>query len=240
MISVGVDVSRLGLMVVAGQPKNTAEYIQATSRVGRRFPGLVCTVYNWTRPRDISHYERFIHYHSTFYQHVEALSVTPFAPRALDRGLSGAMVALVRLLGMEFNANQGASRITRDHGYVKAAVAQLVGRAGRLVGSAGEQLVREALASRLDQWLNRITRLSGAQLGYKEARDGQTVGLLNYPERGGWSTFTCLNSLRDVEPTVNLILNEYGMDREDERTWPTATPSTGRAATSPDDNIEEE
>ncbi|MCB0027125.1 MAG: DISARM system helicase DrmA, partial [Anaerolineales bacterium] len=70
MISVGVDVSRFGLMVVAGQPKNTAEYIQATSRVGRRHPGLVLTVFNWSRPRDISHYERFEHYHATFYQQV--------------------------------------------------------------------------------------------------------------------------------------------------------------------------
>src|SRR5712692_7863774 len=103
MVSVGVDVGRLGLMVVAGQPKATAEYIQATSRVGRQFPGLVLTVYNWTRPRDLSHYERFGHYHATFYQQVEALSVTPFAPRAVDRGLTAVLVALTRLADLDLN-----------------------------------------------------------------------------------------------------------------------------------------
>src|SRR5205807_2864608 len=102
MVSVGVDIKRLGLMVVAGQPKTTAEYIQATSRIGRFFPGLVCTVYNWARPRDLSHYEQFEHYHSTFYQYVEALSVTPFAPRALDRGLAALLTSYVRLSGSEF------------------------------------------------------------------------------------------------------------------------------------------
>ncbi len=114
MISVGVDVSRLGLMVVGGQPKSTAEYIQATSRVGRRYPGLVTTVFNWARPRDLSHYERFRHYHATFYQHVEALSVTPFAPRALDRGLSALLVSLVRLGAMDYNPNLGAGKVKGD------------------------------------------------------------------------------------------------------------------------------
>src|SRR5262249_38362367 len=102
MISVGVDVPRLGLMVVAGQPKTTAEYSQATGRIGRSHPGLVCAVYNWARPRDLSHYETFEHYHATFYKHVEALSVTPFSAGATYRGLSALLVSLIRLPGFEF------------------------------------------------------------------------------------------------------------------------------------------
>ena len=77
MISVGVDVDRLGLMIIQGQPKTTAEYIQASSRVGRKFPGLVVTHFNWTRSRDRSHYERFVPYHEAFYREVEATQRHP-------------------------------------------------------------------------------------------------------------------------------------------------------------------
>ena len=88
MISVGLDIPRLGLMGVLGQPKTAAEYIQATSRVGRTddAPGLVVTLLNVHKPRDRSHYERFRHFHETFYRSVEVGSVTPFSARALDRG----------------------------------------------------------------------------------------------------------------------------------------------------------
>src|SRR5205807_930877 len=99
MISVGLDIPRLGLMVVLGQPKTHAEYIQATSRVGRddEKPGLVVTLLNIHKPRDRSHYERFEAYHESFYRAVEATSVTPFSPRAIDRGIAAVIVSLARL-----------------------------------------------------------------------------------------------------------------------------------------------
>src|SRR2546423_12002132 len=103
MLSVGVDVGRLGLMIVAGQPKATAEYIQATSRVGRASPGLVITVANWARPRDLSHFESFYHYHATFYRQVEALSVTPYSTRAMERALTGGLVSAIRQGGPEYH-----------------------------------------------------------------------------------------------------------------------------------------
>ena len=214
MISVGVDVPRLGLMVVAGQPKGSSEYIQATSRVGREHPGLVLVALNWARPRDLSHFERFRYFHATFYRHVEALSVTPFSPRALDRGLSGVLVALVRLWGRDLNANDSAQSFVRDHPAVRRAVATILARVERSGSSAVRDEVERLLDRRLDTW-GRSVRQSAAQgsrLGYEMRADGATIGLLKPAELGRWEDFTCLNSLRDVEPTVNLVLDDYGMD----------------------------
>ncbi len=216
MVSVGVDVKRLGLMVVAGQPKTTAEYIQATSRVGRSRPGFVCTIYNWARPRDLSHYERFEHYHATFYQHVEGLSVTPFAARALDRGLSAVLVTLIRLAGEQFNPNAAAAILDRNHAYVKLAIQQIAKRAEQVSGKKEEgERVKQMLNQRIDFWLARAQRPTGGNiLGYQVSQDGLTPGLLERPGVGSWEMFTCLTSLREVEPTVGLILDDRGLDQD--------------------------
>lgn len=215
MISVGVDVPRLGLMVVAGQPKTTAEYIQASSRVGRKHPGLVCTVFNWARPRDLSHYESFEHYHATFYKHVEALSVTPFSAGATARGLAALLVSLIRQPGFEFNSNDKAMLMAtqRGHQYVSTAIEAITRRAELIAGVDAADEVGRQLKRKMDLWQKRAQRIAqGNQLGYETRKDGVTIGLLRKPSMELWDEFTCLNSLRDVEPTANLILDDFNLD----------------------------
>ncbi|MEU2612154.1 helicase-related protein [Micromonospora sp. NPDC007271] len=99
IIEVGIDIDRLSLMTVVGQPKSTSQYIQVTGRVGRRWeerPGLVATIYSPSKPRDRSHYEKFRTYHERLYAQVEPTSVTPFAPPVLARALHAVLVAWVR------------------------------------------------------------------------------------------------------------------------------------------------
>ncbi|MHB9068762.1 MAG: DISARM system helicase DrmA [Sedimentisphaerales bacterium] len=208
MLSVGVDVNRLGLMVVNGQPKNTAEYIQATSRVGRFFPGLICTVLTWARPRDLSHYETFEHYHATFYKHVEAQSVTPFAPRALDRGLTGTMVSLLRLNHEDLNPNQGAEKLNNitkpEITPVKQAISD---RAWKVRNKTAKQNAEAMVADRFDRWVKEANR-GGRRLGYEtERRQGDMVALLKKPSVTAWDEFTVPLSMREVEPGVQLIMD---------------------------------
>jgi len=212
MISVGIDVPRLGAMIVAGQPKATAEYIQATSRVGRERdrPGLVLTVYGWARPRDISHYERFEHYHATFYSQVEALSVTPFADRARDRGLSAVLVGLLRQHEPPWNPEEAAHSADTHAEEAKRVLEYVAERASGVMGDdelAKEvrQEIRQEIQARLDAW-DQEQHVPGRKLAYRSKRDGVTQGLLRSPDIGDWRTFTTPTSLRNVEPGINLLL----------------------------------
>jgi len=211
MLSVGVDVNRLGLMVVNGQPKGTAEYIQATSRVGRVFPGLVCSVLTWARPRDLSHYETFEHYHATFYKHVEAQSVTPFSPRAMDRGLTGTLLSVMRLEHDDFNPNSGAGALDRtDRNDVTDAINILANRAWEVADDiSAKNLAVKELKERVDEW-SKEASIGGRILAYekKGPKRDKTVALLKRPGTHTWDDFTVPMSMREVEPDVRLIMGK--------------------------------
>lgn len=238
MLSVGVDIDRLGLMDVYGQPKTTAEYIQSTSRIGRKFPGLVVTVLNWARPRDLSHYEAFEHYHETFYRHVEAQSVTPFSGRCLDRGLTGVMVGLERQLVLALAPNQGAGAVGSHAPDLDAAVATVRKRAEEATSATERgEAAADAATVRKDWWHKQAQakKNAGGRLVYEVTRatNGSEAALLRRPVGGKWDKSVVPTSLRNVEPSVGLRLDartsgEMNFDFESDHPWePPKPPSNG-------------
>ncbi|GAA2109470.1 DISARM system helicase DrmA [Streptomyces synnematoformans] len=213
MLQVGVDVSRFGLMLVVGQPKNTAEYIQASSRVGRdvRRPGLVVTLYNWSRPRDLAHFEDFEHYHATFYRQVEALSVTPFTRRALDRGTAAVYVAALRQAAYEHSRNTDAHTLDLDGDVAAEVERRLLERAEIVGGDRARGYLSERIDTLKDRWAEQREGAS-ALLGYrKEKKDNILVsGLLNRADGGRWDELTVPMSMRETENEINLLFAGAG------------------------------
>ena len=207
MLQVGVDVSRLGLMVVTGQPKNSAEYIQASSRVGRDAtrPGLVETLFNWARPRDLGHLETFTHFHETFYARVEPLSVTPFADRALDRGLAAVLVAALRHARDDWESEPGAQAVPVTNTDVDAAVEWIAERAGDVLGDATKVAEVESMCrALLDEWDRRRKGLEVGALSYTSDKKG--LDPLLDSGVGRWGTWSAGWSLREVEPETNMLI----------------------------------
>ncbi|WP_400996703.1 helicase-related protein [Agromyces sp. GXQ0307] len=202
IMSVGIDVSRLGLMLVNGQPKSTSEYIQATSRVGRGdVPGLVVTMYRSGKPRDRSVFESFTAYHRAYYRFVEPGTVTPWSLQARRRALRAALVILVRH-GAGLNLNDKASQFDVDASPVKKAVEMLTRHVQVADGREAEKVADE-LQKALDDWEHRAedAGLSGTPLMYRSFTAGERL-LKQFTDTGaGWST---MNSMRSVDRVVRV------------------------------------
>jgi len=228
MISVGLDIDRLGLMVVTGQPKTSSEYIQATSRVGRAYPGLVVTCLNVMRPRDRSHYERFAAYHHSFYREVEATSVTPFSGQTLDRGLVGTLLTMIRHGILEMQKADGVMQIHEQRASAEKVLEWLVARArghrqwaDKTAEDLSAELIRRRGRGFLDAWESVVKKALAGAGGRTYSRNDRATDhgppLLftatdDPPEDNDARVFEVPTSMRDVEPSVHVWVRFKQLD----------------------------
>ena len=199
MIEVGLDVSRLGLMTVMGQPKSSSQYIQVTGRVGRHHsaPGLVVTVLNSRIARDRAHYEGFTAWHERLYASVESASVTPFTTRALERSTPSVLTAMLRILGKTGNPAQDVTS------YWASAVTALTTRANALGGVSVTNLTRV-----LQSLQAMITRPEVINMKWTTEDNGAgepfayPTGSTNAPHAS--PHWRILNSMRSVDQDANM------------------------------------
>jgi hypothetical protein len=206
MISVGVDVPRLGLMLVHGQPKSTSEYIQATSRVGRLRPGLVVTLFSSAKSRDRSHYETFRPYHQSLYRHVEASAVTPFAVPARTRALPAVLVLLARyIIGPP--ENDGADLIEPTDAELQRIVGRLMEHV-RSIDPAEASDTQEHLDLLLEDWAAKVSVADRQGTGtlYYETQRPHTTLLKHFNQ--GVDAWPVPDSMRSVD--VEALLKVRG------------------------------
>jgi hypothetical protein len=218
MISVGLDITRLGLLVVQGQPKTAAEYIQATSRVGRDHerPGLVVVVLNLHKPRDRAHFEQFGQFHKAFYRAVEATSVTPWAPRALDRALAAAVVSAMRHVDGSLTPEAAVQDLGNHSDVARRVRDAIVARAPDEMIAGGRASLSALIDKISDAWIETVKdRTSeGEAFVYAERKSASNRLLLNPLEPGlenltaDHRLFVAGRSMRDVESSVNLRVRD--------------------------------
>jgi hypothetical protein len=183
MISVGLDITRLGLMVVQGQPKTAAEYIQATSRVGRDHdrPGLVLAVLNLHKPRDRMHFEQFGQFHRTFYRAVEATSVTPWAARALDRALAAVVVAAARHADAALTPDAAVNKLKNNVWIRNFVRDSIVDRAPERMVAGGCGVLAALIDDILDAWIETADEQAAGGNAFAYAKKKSPHRLLHMP-----------------------------------------------------------
>lgn len=207
MISVGVDVSRLSLMTIVGQPKLTSEYIQASSRIGRKYPGLVFTVYDGAKSRDRSHYEQFYSYHESFYRFVEPTSVTPFSDQARERALHAVLISMIRhILGL--NSETGASELPRRLEDLNSIKENIIQRACDVDSNVRGEVLSE-LEVFIEEWYDKIDSLIDNELLTYSVPDKKHL-IRPYSKNDGTNARQTLQSMRNVDSESGVSILVFG------------------------------
>jgi len=217
MISVGLDITRLGVMVVQGQPKTAAEYIQATSRVGRDHnrPGIVLAVLNLHKPRDRMHFEQFGQFHRTFYRAVEATSVTPWAARALDRALAAVVVAAARHVDGALTPDVAVNELKNNVWIRNLVRDSIVNRAPERMIADGRAALAALIDDIFDAWIETSNEQAAGGNAFAYAKKKSPHRLLHMPLEPEIANlaephrrFVAGRSMRDVEPNVTLKVRD--------------------------------
>lgn len=217
IIEVGVDVPRLSLMAIVGQPKTTSQYIQVSSRVGRdlKKPGSVVVLYGNNKPRDRSHYERFRQYHQKLYAHVEPTSVTPFSAPAAERALHGLVVALVRQLAPLDSAAKSPDPFPLGEGKpLRDLVLSTILERVEKVSPEERDFVEELLHKRLREWQAR------EPIEYGDFRSPPTDAPLMFPAGSNdlpeWNgrSWPTMSSMRNVDASCEADVTDYYLQKE--------------------------
>ena len=207
MVSVGLDVPRLALMVICGQPLTTAEYIQASSRVGRGdVPGLVVANYFRHQARSLAHYENFKSYHESFYRFVEPSSVTPYTQQVRQRALHAALVVALRHGCDHLRENNSAGYLNLTAPRVRQAVETLKRRCREAAPQEKAVEVERHIERLVEQWCQEIERLRNNRRGLcYDAKDRSADSLLRRRDDAMSGLWETLESMRNVENTVAMV-----------------------------------
>lgn len=205
MIAVGMDVDRLGLMAVTGQPKQNSEYIQATSRIGRSHPGLVVTLYNAYRPRDLSHYENFTGYHAQLYRFVEGTTATPFSARARDRVLHALVISAIRLNYPQMANNPDAAAIVSLTDEQIATVRKMIIDRLNIVKPSAIADAEDEINQFIEWWKLRASRTDKPLRYYVVGTDRYNRLMNPYDKPHEEDEKATLQSMREVESSANMF-----------------------------------
>ncbi len=218
MISVGIDVARLNVMLMVGQPKLTSEYIQASSRVGRSYPGIVFVQYDATKSRDRSHYEQFRAYHDSYYRFVEPTGATPFSKPARERALHAVITTLLRHMASltddkdaaRFNMDRFMDKIQKVETYVTDRIRGINARADSELGDDITDVEAE-MQEFFEYWQETVERAHeegntpvyfGRRYMVKPPSDGERRLLKQYNSEGKDDAWETLTSMRNVDVSV--------------------------------------